>query len=136
MQDLQEAAYQMRRDVPTMVLTLQGILIETHTYDDSRNCTKHNCRCDYMDQPAAGEEPLKGSAPPDLMMSTELQGTLDQWRITGECPIAELRTTSAEYWMHFSTIDLRLIHHISTLSIDLHNRGYAQCTSWAPKMPM
>lgn len=102
----------------------------------SRNCTKHNCRCDYMDQPAAGEEPLKGSAPPDLLMSAELQASLDQWRITGECPISELRTTAPEYWMHFSTIDLRLIHHVATLSIDLQNRGYAQCTSWAPKMPM
>lgn len=89
-----------------------------------------------MDQPAAGEEPLKGSTTPDLRMSAELQASLDQWRIAGECPIPELRTTPPEYWMHFSTIDLRLIHHIANLSIDLQNRGYAQCTSWAPKMPM
>lgn len=119
-----------------MVFILQHGSLKTQADDGSRNCTKHNCRCDYMDQPAAGEEPLKGSAPPDLMMSTELQKSLDHWRMTGECPIAELRTTSPEYWMHFSTIDLRLIHHIANLSIDLQSRGYAQCTSWAPKMPM
>jgi hypothetical protein len=119
-----------------MVPTQDSTFGHNEADDDSRNCTKHNCRCDYMDQPAAGEEPLKGSAPPDLMMSTELQGSLDQWRITGDCPISELRTTVPEYWTHFSTIDLRLIHHMATLSIDLQNRGYAQCTSWAPKMPM
>ena len=101
--------------------------------DHSRNCTKHNCRCDYMDQPSAGEEPLKG--PPNLLTSAELQASLDQWRLTGACPIPELQTTAPEYWMHFSTVDLRLIHHVATSSIDLQNRGYAQCTSWAPRMP-
>lgn len=88
-----------------------------------------------MDMPVAGEEPLKGSRPPDIMMTPELQSVLDNWRLTGECPFPELRTPDRLYWTKFSTIDLRLVYHIAALSIDLHNQGYASCTPWATKMP-
>ncbi|KAK4947336.1 hypothetical protein LTR10_013704 [Elasticomyces elasticus] len=103
-------------------------------FPQCRNCTKHNCRCDYMDIPAAGEEPLKGSKPPDLLMSPELQSRLDNWRITGEPPLSELQTRDKVYWTRFSTIDLRLIHHIVTLSTDMHTRGYSSCTVWGSKI--
>jgi len=87
-----------------------------------------------MDMPAAGEEPLKGSKPPDLLMSTELQHRLDNWRITGDSPLPQLQMHDSLYWTRFSTIDLRLIHHIVTLSSDIHARGYSACTAWASKM--
>jgi len=89
-----------------------------------------------MDMPAAGDEPAKGSNPPDLLMSPELQRTLDDWRITGKPPIPELRVDDFGYWTRFSTIDLRLAHHLVMLSKDMHQRGYSACTVWAPKMPM
>jgi hypothetical protein len=104
-------------------------------FPQCRNCTKHNCRCDYMDMPAAGEEPMKGSRPPDLMMSPDLQKRLDNWRLSGEPILPELRTSDQMYWMRFSTIDLRLIHHVVTVSSDLHTRGYSTCTAWAARMP-
>ncbi|KAJ9612988.1 hypothetical protein H2200_002929 [Cladophialophora chaetospira] len=85
--------------------------------------------------PAAGEEPLKGAKPPDLLMSPELQRRLDNWRITGESPLQELQVPDRVYWTRFSTIDLRLIHHITTLSTDMYNRGYSTCTAWGFKMP-
>ena len=87
-----------------------------------------------MDMPAAGEEPLKGSKPPDLLMSSDLQRQLDRWRMSGESPLLELQTHDAVYWTRFSTIDLRLIHHIVTLSTDMHKRGYSSCTAWGSKM--
>lgn len=89
-----------------------------------------------MDMPAAGEEPMKGSQPPDLMTSAELQNVLDTWRLSGEPPFPELRTGDRTYWTGFSTIDLRLVHHIVALSIDLQRRGYGTCTPWSAKMPM
>ena len=100
----------------------------------SRNCTKHNCRCDYMDMPAAGEEPSPGTRPPDLMITPEMQTTLDNWRITGDSPFPELKVPDRSFWTRFSSIDLRLIYHITALSVDLHRRGYAGCTAWAPNM--
>jgi hypothetical protein len=87
-----------------------------------------------MDMPAAGEELPKRSKPPDLLMSPELQHRLDTWRITGESPLPELQMHDTVYWTRFSTIDLRLIHHIVTLSTDMHGRGYSSCTAWGPKM--
>ncbi|ETN41675.1 uncharacterized protein HMPREF1541_03611 [Cyphellophora europaea CBS 101466] len=105
------------------------------TFPQCKNCSKHNCRCDYMDMPAAGEEPMKGSRPPDLMMSSDLQKRLDKWRLTGESLLPDLRSPDPMYWTRFSTIDLRLIHHIVTLATDLHTRGYSPCTSWAARMP-
>jgi hypothetical protein len=85
--------------------------------------------------PAAGEEPVKGSRPPDLLMTPELQKRLDSWRLSGDPILPELRAPDQTYWMRFSTIDLRLIHHIVTLSSDLHSRGYGGCTAWASRMP-
>ncbi|KIW34508.1 uncharacterized protein PV07_01284 [Cladophialophora immunda] len=105
------------------------------TFPQCRNCTKHNCRCDYMDLQVAGEEPLKGTKPPDLLMSPELQLRLDNWRLTGESPLQELQVPDRIYWTRFSTIDLRLVHHITTLSTDIHNLGYSHCTVWGPRMP-
>ncbi|KIV93653.1 hypothetical protein, variant [Exophiala mesophila] len=84
--------------------------------------------------PAAGEEPLKGSRPPDLLMSPELQHRLDNWRITGESPLPELQMHDPKYWTRFSTIDLRLIHHMVTLSTDMHAKNYGSCTAWGSKM--
>ncbi|EXJ55139.1 hypothetical protein A1O7_08064 [Cladophialophora yegresii CBS 114405] len=104
-------------------------------FPQCRNCTKHNCRCDYMDMPAAGEEPLKGAKPPDLLMGPELQRRLDNWRMSGESPLQELQVPDRVYWTRFSTIDLRLIHHITTLSTDMYNRGYSTCTAWGFKTP-
>lgn len=103
---------------------------------NSRNCTKHNCRCDYMDQPPAPEESARSPRTPDLQMTAEIERELDLWRMTGEPPFPELRMTSKSYWHRFSSIDLRLIHHIAGLSIDMHQRGYSGCTVWAQKMPV
>ena len=104
-------------------------------FPQCRNCTKHNCRCDYMDMPAAGEDPVKGSHPPDLMMSADLQQRLDSWRLTGESLLPDLRSNDQAYWMRFSTVDLRLIHHVVTLSTEMRSRQYSACTAWALKMP-
>ncbi|KIW99800.1 uncharacterized protein Z518_10728 [Rhinocladiella mackenziei CBS 650.93] len=87
-----------------------------------------------MDMPAAGEDLTKGRQPPELLMSPELQTQLDNWRMTGESPLPELQMHDTVYWTRFSTIDLRLIHHVVTLSTDMNNRGYSTCTVWGFRM--
>lgn len=87
-----------------------------------------------MDVTKAGDEPAKGARPPELLTTPELQQTLDTWRLTGQTPFLELRKSDPSYWTRFSTIDLRLVHHITTLSSDLYRRGYTQCMPWTPKM--
>lgn len=77
---------------------------------------------------------MKGSNPPELLVSSDLQQVLDNWRLGGEPPLPELVVSDPTYWTRFSAIDLRLVHHITTLSLDLYQRGYASCTPWAPKI--
>jgi Fungal specific transcription factor domain len=90
-----------------------------------------------MDTPAASDESSsRGSRPPELTMSPEIEREIEHWRMTGDPPFPELRLSSREYWLRFTTMDLRLVHHIAGLSIDMHQRGYAACTVWAQKMPV
>ncbi|KAL1957505.1 hypothetical protein VTO42DRAFT_5968 [Malbranchea cinnamomea] len=105
------------------------------TMPQCRNCTKHNCRCDYMDLVAA-HDPASTPRNPDLLMSPEIEVELDTWQKTGNPPFPELQLSSRTYWYRFSRTDLRLIHHISGLSIDMHRLGYSSCTVWAQKMPI
>lgn len=112
----------------------------------SRNCTKHNSRCDYMEaMPVQDSSPSTSpsslstlpnpSNAPDLLMSPEIESEIENWHITGVPPFPELLQCPRSGWFGLSRTDLRLIHHIVGLSIDLHRRGYSNCTVWAQKMP-
>lgn len=116
-------------------------MVRDSSFDDlrqlilsSRNCTKHNCRCDYQDTTAA-----QGASPPprgpDLLMSPEIEMEVENWHRTGVPPYPELLQCPRSGWSGLSRLDLRLIHHIIGLSIDLHRRGLSSCTVWAHKMP-
>lgn len=72
---------------------------------------------------------------PDLLMSPEIESEIDNWHLTGVPPFPELLQCPRTGWYGLSRTDLRLIHHIIGLSIDLHRRGYSNCTVWAQKMP-
>lgn len=88
-----------------------------------------------MDSPALTDDPPRSPRAPDLLTTPEIERELDAWRMTGNPPFPELRLSSQGYWYRFSPVDLRLIHHIAGLSIDLHRRGYSACMVWAEKMP-
>lgn len=77
---------------------------------------------------------MKGSNLSNLLTTPQIQESLDKWRLTGESPLAELRKPDLNYWTNFSTIDLRLIQHITTLSSEMFRRRYSPCTPWTPKM--
>ncbi|PYH79299.1 hypothetical protein BO82DRAFT_134074 [Aspergillus uvarum CBS 121591] len=105
------------------------------TFPQCRNCTKHNCRCDYMDVAAVHEEASSIRNVPDLLMSAEIEAEIKNWHVTGVPPFPELMHFPRNSWSKLSRTDLRLVHHIIGLSIDLHRRGLGNCTIWAQKMP-
>ena len=72
---------------------------------------------------------------PDLLMSAEIETEIKNWHITGVPPFPELVQYPRSCWSKLSRTDLRLIHHIIGLSIDLHRRGFSNSTIWAQKMP-
>ncbi|KAL2853396.1 hypothetical protein BJY01DRAFT_207000 [Aspergillus pseudoustus] len=106
------------------------------TFPQCRNCTKHNCRCDYMDVATVHDESTSIRNVPDLLMSAEIEMEIKNWHLTGLPPFPELMHFPRNCWSKLSRTDLRLIHHIIGLSIDLHRRGLSNCTIWAQKMPL
>ncbi|OGM46674.1 C6 transcription factor RosA-like protein [Aspergillus bombycis] len=105
------------------------------SFPQCRNCTKHNCRCDYMDVATVHDESSTARKIPDLLMSAEIETEIKNWHITGVPPFPELVQYPRSCWSKLSRTDLRLIHHIIGLSIDLHRRGFSNSTIWAQKMP-
>ncbi|KAJ5901674.1 hypothetical protein N7495_002202 [Penicillium taxi] len=104
------------------------------TFPQCRNCTKHNCRCDYQDIPAARRSPPARQTP-DLLVTPEVERQIEDWHRTGIPPYPELAQCPKATWAKLSWAELRLVHHIIGLSIDLHRQGLSSCTVWAQKMP-
>ncbi|KAJ5226298.1 hypothetical protein N7468_007523 [Penicillium chermesinum] len=104
------------------------------TFPQCRNCTKHNCRCDYQDTTVQTTSPTVGRGP-DLLMTPEIEMEIDNWHRTGIPPFPELMQCPLSGWTKLPRADLRLVHHIVGVSIDLHRRGLSSCTVWAHKMP-
>ncbi|KAL4809273.1 hypothetical protein BDV18DRAFT_77895 [Aspergillus unguis] len=105
------------------------------TFPQCRNCTKHNCRCDYMDVATVHDESSPVRRVPDLLMSAEIETEIKNWHQTKLSPFPELMHFPRNCWSKLSRTDLRLIHHIIGLSIDLNRRALGGCTIWAQKLP-
>lgn len=88
-----------------------------------------------MDSAAAHDGSSKARKVPDLLMSPEIEVEIKNWDTTGVPPFPELLHCPRSGWYGLSRTDLRLIHHIIGLSIDIHRRGFSSCTVWAQKMP-
>jgi hypothetical protein len=102
----------------------------------SRNCTKHQVRCDYMDSPTAMMPESPQSSPqPNLLWTPEIEATIDLWRQTGEFPFPELQVYPQPQWHALSRTDLRLIHHLSTISNEMFRNRTSKSTLWTDMMP-
>jgi hypothetical protein len=87
-----------------------------------------------MDIAAAREESPRSPGTPDLLFSPDIEAEIENWRVTGIPPFPELAQCSRHDWYRLSRVDLRLIHHIAGLSIDLQRRGFSNSTVWAQRM--
>lgn len=100
----------------------------------SRNCTKHNCRCDYMDLPSTAEDAPR-SMGPDLLLTPMIEHEIHAWHLTGHAPFPELQLVPPSFWQAITPSELRLVHHIAGLTTSLCQRGYSSSTVWVPRMP-
>jgi len=112
-------------------LSQRGILIFNH----SGNCTKHNVRCDYMDQPEA-EESQQILANSDLRMTPQIERDIQLWRETGVYPFPSLGVTAQPTLTQYSNTDLRLIHHISSIADQMQNAEAQQRSVWVRRVPL
>ncbi|KAF2271843.1 uncharacterized protein EI97DRAFT_240941 [Westerdykella ornata] len=106
------------------------------TFPQCRNCTKHQVRCDYMDSPAAliPESP-KSPQQPNLLWTAEINTTIELWRQTGEFPFPELRIYPLPQWSAYSKTELRLIHHLSSISNEMFRNRTSHLTIWTDMIP-
>ena len=103
---------------------------------DSKNCTKHNCRCDYMDNPPPDEAP-RSPQEPNLLWTPRIEGEIAEWQRTGRFPFPEMGLQSFPHLQlrGFPPNDLRLIHHVSSIYLDMRLANFVQCTLWVEQIP-
>ncbi|PQE16106.1 putative UPC2 Regulatory involved in control of sterol uptake protein [Rutstroemia sp. NJR-2017a WRK4] len=101
----------------------------------SRNCTKHNCRCPYMDMPVQ-EERAATPEKADLLWTPEIEAEIERWQQTGSFPFPDLYIFPAPNPQFFSFEDLRLIHHVASVSSELSLHDAGNFTIWTRQIPL
>ncbi|KAK0719888.1 hypothetical protein B0H67DRAFT_661676 [Lasiosphaeris hirsuta] len=103
-------------------------------FPQCRNCTKHKIRCPYNDIPVP-EDRAGTPDKPDLMWTPEIEATIDQWQRTGVFPFPSLNIFPAPAPQHLTTEQLRLIHHVASISHQMMEIGANGFTLWTRQIP-
>ncbi|KAM7208832.1 oxidase assembly protein 2, variant [Naviculisporaceae sp. PSN 640] len=104
------------------------------SFPQCRNCTKHKIRCPYNDVPVADD---RAGSPekPDLMWTPENEAAIEQWRQTGVFPFPSLNIYPAPAPQLFTNEELRLIHHVASISHQMVEIGANGFTMWTRQIP-
>ncbi|KAL2053164.1 hypothetical protein ABVK25_006489 [Lepraria finkii] len=106
----------------------------TTNTSNSKNCTKHNSRCDYMDNPPSEDAP-RSPKEPNLQWTPKVEAEIAQWQQRGVLPFPDMNLQSFQHLRGFPVNDLRLIHHILEIHRDMRLADFVQCTSWVEQIP-
>ena len=104
--------------------------------DPSKNCTKHSCRCDYMEMSNTLDDRSNSPKEPNLLWSSEVKREIEAWQRTGAFPFPELHLQSHQHLRRLSPMDMRLVHHVASIYRDMRNKHFIQCTLWVQELPM
>ncbi len=72
---------------------------------------------------------------PDLLWTPEIEATIDQWRRTGVFPFLNLNIFPAPNPQYLSLEDMRLIHHVASISHQLRSVDADNFTIWTRQIP-
>ena len=88
-----------------------------------------------MDMPVQDE---RASTPEkaDLLWTPEIESAIERWQQTGTFPFPDLYIYPAPQPQFFSSEDLRLIHHVASVSSELSQSGLDSFTIWTRQIPM
>ncbi|KAK4044861.1 hypothetical protein C8A01DRAFT_31049 [Parachaetomium inaequale] len=103
-------------------------------FPQCRNCTKHKIRCPYNDVPVP-EDRAGSPDKPDLMWTPEIEATIDEWRRTGMFPFPSLGIYPAPAPEFLTLEDLRLIHHVASISHQMQELDANAFTLWTQQIP-
>lgn len=103
-------------------------------FPQCRNCTKHKIRCPYNDIPVPDDRSTTPDKP-DLMWTPEIEATIHQWQQTGDFPFPSLNIFPTPAPQYLSVEDLRLIHHVASISHELGTIDANSFTLWTRQIP-
>ncbi|KAL2167279.1 hypothetical protein VTG60DRAFT_1474 [Thermothelomyces hinnuleus] len=103
-------------------------------FPQCRNCTKHKIRCPYNDV-SVPEDRAGSPDKPDLMWTPEIEATIDQWRRTGMFPFPSLGIYPAPAPEYLTLEELRLIHHVASISHQMQELDANDFTLWTRQIP-
>ncbi|TQS39018.1 hypothetical protein Golomagni_00464 [Golovinomyces magnicellulatus] len=108
-------------------------------FPQCRNCTKHNCRCPYMDMMGVFPAYSDRSVTPeraDLLWNPQIEADIAHWQQTGDFPFPELFVCPAIFPQQFSSEHLRLLYHIASVSSELGQYDANKFTIWTHQVPL
>jgi hypothetical protein len=87
-----------------------------------------------MDMPAQDE---RANTPekPDLLWTPEIEAEIERWQRTGIFPFPDLYIFPAPAPQFFSVEDLRLVHHVASISMELSMNDAGNFTIWTSQIP-
>lgn len=88
-----------------------------------------------MDMPAQ-EERAPTPERADLLWTSEIEDDIQRWQQTGNFPFPDLFIFPAPSPQFFSIEDLRLIHHVASVSSELSVHDASNFTIWTRQIPL
>ena len=88
-----------------------------------------------MDMPAQ-EERAATPEKADLLWTPDIEAEIERWHRTGVFPFPDLYIYPAPSPQYFSVEDLRLIHHVASVSSELGIHDAGNFTIWTRQIPL
>jgi hypothetical protein len=88
-----------------------------------------------MDMPVQ-EERAATPEKADLLWTPQIEAEIERWQQTGNFPFPDLYIYPAPAPRYFSFEDLRLIHHVASVSSELGMHDASNFTIWTRQIPL
>ncbi|KAH6668311.1 hypothetical protein B0J14DRAFT_159287 [Halenospora varia] len=105
------------------------------TLPQCKNCTKYSCRCPYQDLPENDHRELIATKA-NLMWTSEIKAEIRSWQQIGRSSFPSLCVFPAIPFEKISFEDLRLIHHVASISSELSASNSSNFTIWVRQVPL
>lgn len=101
----------------------------------SRNCTKHQVRCDYSETVPSDTESQGTPEQASVSLVPVMQHAAEHWQLPGEFPYPAPGLSSLQA-TQYTRADMQLINNLSSISHMLSVNGTSELTTWASRLPM
>lgn len=89
-----------------------------------------------MDGPQPEARSSKSPQAADLLWNADAEQDIERWRATGGLPWPEMHFRPRVPIADFSTTELRLLHHIASVSTQMQRHDASKFTIWTHQVPV